>query len=162
MNTPNLPTDPKLLMRSIIQRIATGPDLSKDISREEAHLGTKAIIENHIDPIQVGIYFIALDVEEDFQLRQSIITKERELRAIADDPSVRVVILAAGGKGFCAGHDLKEMRAHVGDKGWQRDLFDQCGGMMMSLTTLPQPVIARSTGASSMKLALILRNSFKP
>ena len=64
MNTP-LPSDPKLLMRSIIQRIATGPDLSKDISREEAHLGTKAIIENHIDPIQVGIFFIALRMKRE-------------------------------------------------------------------------------------------------
>jgi len=72
-----------------------------------------------------------------------------ELRAIADDASVRVVILAAGGKGFCAGHDLKEMRAHVGDKEWQRDLFDQCGRMMMSLTTLPQPVIARVHGIAT-------------
>jgi enoyl-CoA hydratase/carnithine racemase len=72
-----------------------------------------------------------------------------ELRAIADDPSVRVVILAAGGKGFCAGHDLKEMRAHVGDKAWQRGLFDQCGRMMMSLTTLPQPVIARVHGIAT-------------
>jgi anthranilate phosphoribosyltransferase len=65
MNTPSLPADPKLLMRSIIQRIATGPDLSKDISREEAHLGTKAIIDNHIDPIQVGIYFIALRMKRE-------------------------------------------------------------------------------------------------
>ena len=65
MNTPTLPTDPKLLMRSIIQRIATGPDLSKDISRLEAHLGTKAIIDNHIDPIQVGIYFIALRMKRE-------------------------------------------------------------------------------------------------
>lgn len=64
MNTP-LPTDPKLLMRSIIQRIATGPDLSKDISREEAHLGTKAIIENRIDPVQVGIFFIALRMKRE-------------------------------------------------------------------------------------------------
>ena len=72
-----------------------------------------------------------------------------ELGAIADNPSVRVVILAAGGKGFCAGHDLKEMRAHVGDKAWQRDLFDQCGRMMMSLTTLPQPVIARVHGIAT-------------
>jgi enoyl-CoA hydratase/carnithine racemase len=72
-----------------------------------------------------------------------------ELRAIADDPSVRVVILAAGGKGFSAGHDLKEMRAHAGDKAWQRDLFDQCGRMMMSLTTLPQPVIARVHGIAT-------------
>jgi enoyl-CoA hydratase/carnithine racemase len=72
-----------------------------------------------------------------------------ELRAIADDPTVRVVILAAGGRGFCAGHDLKEMRAHVGDKRWQRELFDQCGRMMMSLTTLPQPVIARVHGIAT-------------
>ena len=49
MNTDTLPSDPRLLMRSIIQRIATGPDLSKDISRTEAHLGTKAIIDNVID-----------------------------------------------------------------------------------------------------------------
>ncbi|HUX90356.1 MAG TPA: anthranilate phosphoribosyltransferase [Gallionellaceae bacterium] len=64
MNAP-LPADPKLLMRSIIQRIATGPDLSKDISRAAAHLGTKAIIENHIDPVQVGIFFIALRMKRE-------------------------------------------------------------------------------------------------
>ena len=64
MNSP-LPSDPKLLMRSIIQRIATGPDLSKDISREEAYLGTKAIIDNHIDPIQIGIFFIALRMKRE-------------------------------------------------------------------------------------------------
>jgi len=67
MSTDTLPADPKLLMRSIIQRIATGPDLSKDISRSEAHLGTKAIIENAIDPIQVGIYFIALRMKRETQ-----------------------------------------------------------------------------------------------
>lgn len=65
MSTDTLPSDPKLLMRSIIQRIATGPDLSKDISRTEAHLGTKAIIENIIDPVQVGIYFIALRMKRE-------------------------------------------------------------------------------------------------
>ena len=72
-----------------------------------------------------------------------------EVDATADDPSVRVVILAAAGKGFCAGHDLKEMRAHVGDKAWQRELFDQCGRMMISLTRLPQPVIARVHGIAT-------------
>lgn len=64
MNAP-LPTDPKLLMRSIIQRIATGPDLSKDISREEAYLGTKAIIEHKIDEVQVAIFFIALRMKRE-------------------------------------------------------------------------------------------------
>ena len=65
MSPDTLPSDPKLLMRSIIQRIATGPDLSKDISRAEAHLGTKAIIDNVIDPVQVGIYFIALRMKRE-------------------------------------------------------------------------------------------------
>ena len=65
MSTDTLPSNPKLLMRSIIQRIATGPDLSKNISRTEARLGTKAIIDNVIDPIQVGIYFIALRMKRE-------------------------------------------------------------------------------------------------
>jgi anthranilate phosphoribosyltransferase len=52
-------------MRSITQHIATGPYLSKDISREEARLGTKAIIERHIDPVQVAIFFIALRMKRE-------------------------------------------------------------------------------------------------
>jgi enoyl-CoA hydratase/carnithine racemase len=98
-----------------------------------------------------GVLTLTLNRGERFNPLSSamIAAMAAELRAIADDPSVRVVILAAGGKGFCAGHDLKEMRAHVGDKGWQRDLFDQCGRMMMSLTTLSQPVIARVHGIAT-------------
>ena len=52
-------------MHSIIQRIATGPDLSKDISQEEAYLGMKGILENHVDPVQAGIYFIALRMKRE-------------------------------------------------------------------------------------------------
>lgn len=74
---------------------------------------------------------------------------QAELNAITEDPSVRVVILAAEGKGFCAGHDLKEMRAHAGDKGWQRQLFDDCSRMMMALIQMPQPVIARVHGIAT-------------
>ena len=62
---------------------------------------------------------------------QMIAAIQAELDAIAKDPSVRVVILAADGKGFCAGHDLQEMRAHAGDKSWQRQLFDDCSRMMI-------------------------------
>lgn len=60
-----IPSDPKLLMRSIIQRIATGPELSKSISREESRLGTKAILENQIDPVQAAIFFIALRMKRE-------------------------------------------------------------------------------------------------
>jgi enoyl-CoA hydratase/carnithine racemase len=80
---------------------------------------------------------------------QMIAAIQAELNAIAGDPSVRVVILAAQGKGFCAGHDLKEMRDHTGDKSWQRRLFDDCSRMMISLTQMPQPVIARVHGIAT-------------
>src|SRR5207248_5517698 len=58
-------------------------------------------------------------------------------------------VLAGDGRGFCAGHDLKEMRAHAADQRWQRALFDACGRMMLALTTLPQPVIARVHGLAT-------------
>lgn len=86
----SLPSDPKLLMRSIIQRIATGPDLSKDISREEAHLGTKAIIENHIDPVQVGIFFIALrmkreSMDENIGVLDAVLATTQRVTAAVDE-----------------------------------------------------------------------------
>ncbi len=74
---------------------------------------------------------------------------QAELDAVAFDESARVVVLAASGKGFSAGHDLKEMRAHAGDKRWQRGLFDECSRMMVALTRLPQPVIARVHGIAT-------------
>jgi len=80
---------------------------------------------------------------------QMIAALQAELNAIAKDPLVRVVILAAEGRGFCAGHDLQEMRAHTGDKRWQRQLFDDCSRMMISLTQMPQPVIARVHGIAT-------------
>jgi hypothetical protein len=70
------------------------------------------------------------------------------LDAIAEDKSVRVVVLAGAGKAFCAGHDLKEMRANP-DKAYQQKLFRQCGRMMMKLTEMPQPVIARVHGIAT-------------
>lgn len=74
---------------------------------------------------------------------------QTELDAIASDASVRVVVLAAAGRGFSAGHDLKEMRAHLADGEWQRRLFYDCSRMMMAITRLPQPVIARVHGIAT-------------
>ncbi|TAM12834.1 MAG: enoyl-CoA hydratase [Nevskiaceae bacterium] len=73
---------------------------------------------------------------------------QEELDAIAKTPSIRVVVLAASGKAFCAGHDLKEMRSHP-DKAFQDTLFNNCSTMMMSLVRLPQPVIARVHGIAT-------------
>ena len=80
---------------------------------------------------------------------QMIAAIQAELDAITSDASVRVVILAAEGKGFCAGHDLKEMRAHTEDKGWQQNLFNTCSRMMIALTKIPQPVVARVQGIAT-------------
>jgi enoyl-CoA hydratase/carnithine racemase len=80
---------------------------------------------------------------------EMIAALEAEVQSAAGDAGVRVVVLAAEGRGFCAGHDLKEMRAHAADKRWQRGLFDSCGRMMLALTTLPQPVIARVHGLAT-------------
>ena len=92
-----------------------------------------------------GVATLTLNRPERFNPLSSemIAALQAELDSIAAAPSVRVVILRAQGRGFSAGHDLKEMRAHAGDKAWQRRLFDDCSRMMMTLTQLPQPVIAR-------------------
>lgn len=56
---------PKAIMRSIIQRIATGPDMSKDISSEEARAGMRAVLNSEIDPVQTAIFLIALRMKRE-------------------------------------------------------------------------------------------------
>lgn len=63
-----------------------------------------------------------------------------ELDAIREDSTVKVVVIKANGPAFCAGHDLKEVRGL--DKDSHLPLFQQCSRMMMSIVTLPKPVIA--------------------
>lgn len=80
---------------------------------------------------------------------EMIAAMARELDAVAADRTVRVVVLAGAGRGFCAGHDLKEMRAHAGDKAWQQQLFSECSRMMVKVTEIPQPVVARVHGVAT-------------
>jgi enoyl-CoA hydratase/carnithine racemase len=70
------------------------------------------------------------------------------LDAIAQDAAVRVVVMAGAGKAFCAGHDLKQMRANH-DKAYMQRLFAQCGQVMLTIVRLPQPVIARIHGIAA-------------
>ncbi|MFA5665108.1 enoyl-CoA hydratase [Castellaniella sp.] len=65
------------------------------------------------------------------------------------DETLRAVVLAANGRAFCAGHDLKQMRSHEGDEAYYRTLFGQCGRLMQSLMQLPVPVIARVHGTAT-------------
>jgi enoyl-CoA hydratase/carnithine racemase len=73
---------------------------------------------------------------------------QSECDQIAQDPSIRVVILAASGRAFCAGHDLKEMRAQPSED-YYKKLFGQCTDFMVSLQRLPQPVIAEVQGIAT-------------
>lgn len=73
---------------------------------------------------------------------------QQELDRIAEDETVRVVVIAAKGKAFCAGHDLKQMRANPSETYYQ-NLFDQCSRMMMSINRLPQPVVAKVQGIAT-------------
>ena len=81
--------------------------------------------------------------------RDMIAALQTELERLAEDRTARVVILAASGKGFSAGHDLKEMLTHAGEEPWQDGLFGECSRMMVDLTKLPQPVIARVHGIAT-------------
>ena len=101
--------------------------------------------------LESGVLTLTLNRGERFNPLSSpmIAALDAELERAANDDAIRVVVLAAAGKGFSAGHDLKEMRAHARETGWQRELFDRCSRMMIRLTRLPQPVIARVHGIAT-------------
>ncbi len=80
---------------------------------------------------------------------------EDTLRALTDavavvqaDPQARVLVLAAAGKAFCAGHDLKQMAARP-DQAYYEDLFARCSRLMLALRALPVPVVARVQGLAT-------------
>jgi enoyl-CoA hydratase/carnithine racemase len=80
--------------------------------------------------------------------RAVIESLQHHLDAVERDPAVRAVVLAGAGTAFCAGHDLKEMRA-LGDRDALKALFRQCSRMMLTLRRLPMPVIARVHGLAT-------------
>ncbi|MHA7851068.1 enoyl-CoA hydratase [Roseovarius sp.] len=78
---------------------------------------------------------------------------QEQFDSLAQDPAIRVVILAGTGKAFCAGHDLKEMiqgrQAPDGGRAYFADLFARCARVMTAIRTLPQPVIAQPHGIAT-------------
>jgi enoyl-CoA hydratase/carnithine racemase len=97
-----------------------------------------------------GVVTLTLNRPSAFNaLSEAMLTALGEaLDALAADDAVRVVVLAAAGKAFCAGHDLKEMRAEPSLAYYQR-LFDQCTAVMLAIQRLPVPVIARVHGLAT-------------
>lgn len=82
-------------------------------------------------------------------LSEALLTElQNTLDDLAQDKKLRVLVVAAAGKAFCAGHDLREMRADPSLDYYQK-LFAQCGRMMMSIQNLHVPVIAKVQGIAT-------------
>ncbi|MBV0933584.1 enoyl-CoA hydratase [Marinobacterium weihaiense] len=71
-----------------------------------------------------------------------------ELDRIADDISIRCVVIRGAGKGFCAGHDLKQMLGE-GEEAYYRCTFETCSKLMQRIVSLPVPVIAQVHGVAT-------------
>jgi enoyl-CoA hydratase/carnithine racemase len=97
-----------------------------------------------------GVATLTLDRPRQYNaLSAAMLTAlQTALDAIAHDETIRVVVIAANGPAFCAGHDLKEMRADPRHESVAA-LFAQCSRLMRSITALPQPVIARVQGLAT-------------
>src|SRR5262245_27040271 len=97
-----------------------------------------------------GLVTLPLNRPQAFNaLSEGMLTElQREFDAIQSDKSVRAVVIAAEGKAFCAGHDLKEMRADPSLEYYER-LFAKCSEMMLGIQRLPVPVIARVQGIAT-------------
>jgi enoyl-CoA hydratase/carnithine racemase len=97
-----------------------------------------------------GVVTLTLNRPRAFNaLSEAMLTALGEaLDGLATDEAVRAVVLAASGKAFCAGHDLKEMRAEP-SRQYYEQLFAQCTAVMLSIQRLPVPVIARVNGIAT-------------
>ncbi len=98
-----------------------------------------------------GIAVLSLNRPSQFNALTSdlLAALQAELEVIEKDPRVRVVILKGNGRAFCAGHDLRELQSHANEPDWLRRLFDQCSRVMLTLATMPQPVIAQVHGIAT-------------
>ncbi len=97
-----------------------------------------------------GVYHLVLNQPASFNaLGEDMLTAlQSALDDIAGDSLARAVVLSARGKAFCAGHNLKEMRANF-ELGYYQKLFAQCSRVMLSLQNLPVPVIAQVQGLAT-------------
>lgn len=97
-----------------------------------------------------GVHTLTLNSPATFNaLGESMLAAlQQAIDRVASDPAARVVVLAAEGKAFCAGHNLKEMKARP-ELAYYQQLFAQCTRMMMALRKLPVPVIARVQGIAT-------------
>jgi len=114
-----------------------------------------AVLQSENQPILLrhdaaGVTTLTLNRASQFNsLSEELLAEfQAALDAIGADPTVRVVVIAGAGKAFCAGHDLKQMRANP-SKEYMQELFRRCARLMMTIAEIRQPVIARVHGIAT-------------
>ena len=97
-----------------------------------------------------GVHRLTLNQPKAFNVlsEAALAELQRQLDTIAADEGARALVIAAEGKAFCAGHDLKQMKANP-QLAYYQQLFAQCSKMMLSIQRLPVPVIARVQGLAT-------------
>ncbi len=97
-----------------------------------------------------GVYTLTLSTPRSFNVLSEAMMAalQHALDAIAADPQARVVVLAAEGRAFCAGHDLKEMKA-TPELAYYQTLFATCSKLMLAIRKLEVPVVARVHGLAT-------------
>lgn len=97
-----------------------------------------------------GVLVLTLNRPHQYNaLSEALLTAlEETLSTLAQDETLQCVVIAAAGKAFCAGHDLKQMRAQP-DRSYYQDLFSQCGRVMQAIVNFPVPVIAKVQGMAT-------------
>jgi enoyl-CoA hydratase/carnithine racemase len=102
------------------------------------------------ETLSPGLLKITLNRPEAFNSLSEAVIKElhETLQEISNDRAIRVVVIAARGKAFCAGHDLKEMMQDPAEH-YYHSLFKKCSQMMLTIQAMPQPVIAQVQGIAT-------------
>jgi len=98
----------------------------------------------------LGVHTLVLNRPKNFNALSDdmLAALQAALDFVADDATARLVVIAAEGKAFCAGHNLKDMRAHP-ELAYYQKLFAQCTRMMLTIQNLPVPVVARVQGLAT-------------
>jgi enoyl-CoA hydratase/carnithine racemase len=114
----------------------------------EARAVTEPYVLNERD--ERGVVTLTLNRPQQFNAlsEEMMAALQVELDAVARDDAARAVVIAARGKAFCPGHDLKQMKASP-SADYYRALFAQCSKLMLTIQHMPQPVIARVHGIAT-------------
>ncbi|MDP2075197.1 enoyl-CoA hydratase [Hydrogenophaga sp.] len=97
-----------------------------------------------------GVHSLTLNTPRSFNVLSEamLIALQAAIDAVAADPKARLVVIGASGKAFCAGHDLKEMKANP-ELTYYQALFARCSRLMLAIRKLEVPVIARVQGLAT-------------